>query len=126
MHAKQVEGIRQGEHHMKIRNGQKFLLSCLYPLFSLVALALRTMTVAATIVADAQVAAGSAAIHMGAKSRTATSPNGVQCTQLPGIELCPAHAGLHIMPVCIQHTGHLVLGLHQLCLYKVSKGLNTV
>src|SRR5665213_913780 len=58
---------------------------------------------------------------MCAKSCTAAPSNGIECTQLPAIELCTL---LHGRPVCIEHSGYLVLRLHQLCLYKVSKGLN--
>ena len=50
-------------------------------------LAFRAMAVAATIVADAQMAAGGAAIYMCAQRCCTASPDGMECTQLPGIEL---------------------------------------
>src|SRR5665647_190641 len=81
------------------------------------------MAVAATVIADAQMAAGSAGIYMRAEGCAAASPHGIQCTQLPAIELFTL---LHIIPVCIKHSGYFILWLHQRWLYKVSKGLKTV
>jgi hypothetical protein len=95
---------------MEIWYWQKFVFSCLYPLFSLRSLAFRTVTITATIVTDPQVPAGGASVCMTAHGRTSATPNRVECTQLP----CVQAALLHTGPMRIEHTSHFKSWLHYL------------
>jgi len=81
-----VKGIRKRKYDVKIWNRQKFLFSCLYPFFSLGALALGTMPVAATVITDTQMTTTAAAIYMAAQCGGTTSSYSIEGSQLPTVK----------------------------------------
>ena len=68
---KAVQLLWQGKHHMVVGTRQQIRFTLLYPLLPLVALALGTVPVATTIVADVQAATVGTRIHMTAQCRCA-------------------------------------------------------
>ena len=67
-YGKTIERIWQSEDDMKIRNWQQFFLSLFYPFLSLLSLAFRTMSIAATIITYAHHSTFCACIYMAANA----------------------------------------------------------
>jgi len=75
-----VQLMGQGEHYMEVRYVQQLFLPRPYPRFPLMALALGTMPVTATVIAQVQAMAGRivAAVDVSAKGRGTAFAKGVQ------------------------------------------------
>ncbi len=77
-HEQRVKLIRHSKDHMKIGNREQILFALPDPCFALCVLALRTMTVAAAVVAYADVTACVAPVHMTAQGGSAAATDRTQ------------------------------------------------
>jgi hypothetical protein len=89
---------------MKISAGQKVCFPLLYPRFSFMPLTLRAMPVAATVVADTDVATAITCIYMPAQGCCATV---FECTE------CFLLMHIKALQICVaKHIGYLPAGPH--------------
>ena len=117
LQCKAIELLWQRKHQMKIRAGQKVCFPPLSPLFSFVSLTFRTVPVATTVVADADVAAAITCIYMSAQSRCATIFEGTQCFLLmyiKALQICVAQY-ISYLPAGLQSAKILSNGLTGNC-----------
>jgi hypothetical protein len=95
------------------------------PLVALCGLALGAMPVAAGVVTDAHGCARRTRIHMSAQGSRAAPGKGIQCAQLPGVELARRS---YPVPCTLQHMSHFQPGAHlalSIKLVQRRKGLHT-
>ena len=106
MQCQRVDLLWQREHHMIVSAWQQICFALLYPFFALMSLALRAMTIAATVVTDVYRTARTARIHMTAQSRCSALSNGSERFLLMNRKRSIADS-------CVaQHIGYFVLRLH--------------
>lgn len=80
VYGQRINARRQGENHVEVWHRQKLGSSGLYPIFPFIALAFWTMSIAARIVTDTQIATTITSINMASQFCCSTFFNGIKCS----------------------------------------------
>ena len=93
VHAQHVHFVREGEHHVEVRDGQQHFFLLHQPHFLPYALAFGAVAVAAGVVGDVKVPAGVTGVHVAAQGGGAAVPDGRQRPQVVGGQFRSIHPG---------------------------------